>query len=174
MADFLRLALLGMALLLEACATQEPLAPWPEELPARSYFTQQWRRDRDNRGVQSRDEYLLWVTRFYRGYNVAPGWLDMMAIVEERLPQEHWQQVEPRLHRLGQSIGSEWAKDNAVRKLNTRVAAVWRDALREALTLGDLDAYLERLEQDVAALLEGRLDRDAIRFERYYTDEFDF
>jgi hypothetical protein len=58
--------------------------------------------------------------------------------------------------------------------LDTRTAAVWRDALLEALAQDDLDAYLLRLEQDVAALMNGELANDTIRFERYYVDEFDF
>jgi hypothetical protein len=75
---------------------------------------------------------------------------------------------------LGRHIGGEWAKHNDVRRLNTRTAAVWRDALLEALRQNDLDAYLLRLEEDVAAMLSGQLGNDAIRFERYYVDEFDF
>jgi hypothetical protein len=161
-------------LLLAGCATREVLPTWPGELPERNWFQQQWRADAENRSVQSQADYLLWVTRFYEGFNLVPGWLGMMEQVEARLPEAQWQQVAPSLRELGRSIGAEWAKDNAVRKLNTRTAAVWRDALLEALAQNDLDAYLLRLEQDVAALLDGELANDAIRFERYYVDEFDF
>lgn len=174
MANPVKLLLAGVLLLLAACATQEPAAPWPPELPPRSIFQQQWREDVANRKLQSQGEYLLWVTRFYQGFNMAPGWLTMMQQVQARLPEQRWQTVEPRLLALGLSIGAEWAKHNDVRRLNTRSAAVWRDALLEALSQDDLDAYLLRLEQDVAALLDGELDNDSIRFERYYVDEFDF
>jgi hypothetical protein len=97
-----------------------------------------------------------------------------MDQVETRLHPGQWQRLEPRLLALGRSIGSEWAKDNGVRKLDNRVVATWRDALLEALSQDDVDGYLLRLEQDVAALLRGELGIDAIRFERYYVDEFDF
>ncbi len=169
----LLLSLCCMALL-AACVTQESLPTWPGELPPRSSFQELWRADAANRDVQSEADYLLWVTRFYQGFNMVPGWLGMTEQVKARLPAEQWQNAEPRLRELGRRIGAEWAKDNTVRKLNTRTAAVWRDALLEALAQDDLDAYLLRLEQDVAALMDGELANDAIRFERYYIDEFDF
>lgn len=167
------LGLLGI-LMLAGCATREELPYWSGDLPQRSWFQQQWRTDSANRRVQPQAEYLLWVARFYEGFNLAPGWHGMMDQVQRRLSEDKWQDAEPRLRDLGRSIGAEWAKDNSVRKLNTRTVAVWRDALLEALAQSDLDAYLLRLEQDVAALLDGRLARDAIHFERYYLDEFDF
>jgi hypothetical protein len=161
-------------LLLTACATQESLPTWPAELPARSEFQQEWLTDSSNRSMQSQAEYLLWVQRFYQGFNMVPGWLGMMEQVEARLPPEQWPTIEPRLDLLGRHIGGEWAKHNDVRKLHTRTAAVWRDALLEALRQNDLDAFLLRLEQDVAAMLSGQLGNEDIRFERYYVDEFDF
>lgn len=164
----------ALLLVLSACAVREPVMSWPAELPPRAYFEQQWRADPTNRALQEQDDYLLWITRFYEGFNMVPGWLDMMEQVRERIPAARWRAVQPRLWQLGQRIGSEWAKDNEVRKLNTRSAAVWRDALLEALSQDDLEHYLDRLDADVSALLNGELDNSSIRFERYYVDEFDF
>jgi hypothetical protein len=172
--SLIRLSCSICLLLLAACAAREALPPWPDELPSRSYFQQQWSRDKANRAVQGQADYLQWVLRFYQGSGMVPGWLNMTAQVQKRLSPEHWQRVRPRLQQLGRSIGGEWAKDNDIRKLNTRAAAVWRDALLEALSQNDLDAYLLRLEQDVAALLAGDLANSCIRFDRYYVDEFDF
>ena len=61
-----------------------------------------------------------------------------------------------------------------MRKLNSRSAGVWRDGLIEALNQNDLDAYLDRVNQDVDDLLSGVIDLEEIYFERYYEDEFDF
>jgi len=175
MANPVRLLLRGLGfLLLTACAAPQILPEWPDELPARSWFQQQWRQDVANRSLQSEADYLLWVQRFFEGFNMVPGWLTMMKEVRARVPAEQWMLLESRLHDLGGSIGSEWAKHNDVRKLDTRTAAVWRDALMEALSQDDLEAYLYRLEQDVGALVGGQLDMDSIRFERYYIDDFDF
>src|SRR5690606_11699224 len=103
-----------------------------------------------------------------------PGWTGMTEQLRERLEPGRWPPVETALRDLGGRIAAEWAKDNSVRRINTRCAAVWRDALQEALSRDDLAAFLERLDQDVAALLGGSLDAGMIRFERYYVDEFDF
>lgn len=171
----LRLSLiLLLTTLLTGCVTRPPELPWPAGIPARAQFVAEWQRSESNQPLQSEAEYLLWVTRFYTGYNAVPGWLNMTEQVLQRTPAERRAATGARLHELGSRIGAEWAKDNAVRRLNTRSAGVWRDALLEALARDELDAYLERLSTDVDALLAGELSNDAIRFERYYVDEFDF
>ena len=83
-------------------------------------------------------------------------------------------QVMERLYHLGGRIGSEWAKTNEVRLLNTRNAAIWRDALIESISQDDLDNYITRVENDVESILMGELDEEAIHFERYYIDDFEF
>ena len=163
--------------MLTACATRPPAQPdadWPDGAAPRAQFTAEWERSVQNQALQSEDEYLLWVSRFYTGYGAVPGWLSMTQQVLQRLPPEQRAPIEMRLFELGSRIGAEWAKDNSVRLLNTRSAGVWRDALLEALTRGELDAYLDRLDADVGALLAGELSNEVIRFERYYVDEFDF
>lgn len=167
---------LMLLMLISACAVRAP-APadmWPADIPARSLFQKQWRADAANKSVQGREDYLLWVVRFYQGYQLAPGWLDMMEQVNVRVPEEERVQVRAVLFELGSIIGGEWAKDNGVRKVSTRSAAVWRDALLESLSQDDLHPYLDKLQQDVDALMSGTLSNDEIVFERYYVDEFDF
>ena len=162
-----------LALLVASGCAVAPVQ-WPAELPPVDYFRDYWQADEQNRQLQDEDDYLLWVQRFYLGYNMVPGWLAMTDQVRERLPPSEHAAVTARLNGLGRRIGAEWAKDNAVRKLNTGTAATWRDALLESLSRDDLYAYLDRLDQDVDALLSGTLSREDIRFERYYIDEFDF
>jgi hypothetical protein len=165
--------LLVLMAALAACAMRPPEPPWPPGIPPRAVFEAEWRDSPDNRPLQSQEEYLLWVTRFYTGYGAVPGWLTMTEQVLQRLPEVEHDAIEARLLELGARIGAEWAKDNAVRLLSTRSAGVWRDALLEALARNELSSYLDRLSADVDALLSGRLHNDAIRFERYYIDEFD-
>jgi hypothetical protein len=136
-------------------------------------FSAEWQASAAARALQSEDEYLEWVLRFYEGYTGVPGWLDMTEQVLGRLPVQDRERIGARLSELGARIGREWAKDNTVRRLDTRSAAAWRDALLEALSRNELDGYLDRLTVDVDALLTGALDKSAIRFERYYIDEFD-
>jgi hypothetical protein len=165
--------LLGLLITLSACAVRDVGPPWPDGIPPRGSFIAEWQASGDNRMLQSEEEYLEWVLRFYDGYTNVPGWLDITQQVLERLPAADRERVGARLSELGARIGGEWAKDNAVRLLDTRAGAAWRDALLEALARNELDEYLDKLTTDVDALLAGTLDKSAIRFERYYVDEFD-
>ncbi|MEY4642247.1 MAG: hypothetical protein RLZZ227_2241 [Pseudomonadota bacterium] len=166
--------LLGLLITLTACATRVVEPPWPAGVPARSLFVAEWQASENDHELQSEADYLQWVERFYVGYSGVPGWLDMTRQVLDRLPPEDRERTAARLSELGARIGGEWAKDNAVRRVNSRAAAVWRDALLEALARDELDQYLDLLAADVDALLAGDLSGDAIHFERYYVDEFDF
>lgn len=166
--------ILVSAALLAACASRTPEPPWPDGAAPIDLFRAEWQRSSDVQQVQPENDYLLWVTRFYTGNGPVPGWLDMTRQVLERLPPERRAGIEARLFELGGRIGAEWAKDNAIRRIDTRAGGVWRDALLEALAQDDLDAFLDRLSADVDALIAGTLDGNAIRFERYYVDEFDF
>jgi hypothetical protein len=173
-AGALRALLLAAQVLLVACGTVTPSSvDWPEELPRRSLFVAAWEADAANRQLQDLDNYLDWVQRFYIGNNLVPGWTTMTRELQARVTPLRWQAVEPRMQALGERIAAEWAKDNSLRRINTRCAAVWRDALQESLVRDDLDGFLTRLEADVTALLDGSLVADQIRFERYYVDEFD-
>ena len=160
--------------LLTGCAAITGVPPWPEGAYPQSYFEAAWEEDRANQNSQSKDKYLLWVTRFYTGTALAPGWLDLTRQVLERVGPDERDHVRERLFHMGGKIGSEWAKHDDVRRLNTRNAAVWRDALIESIRQGELDAYMNRVERDVEGLMAGELSKDDIYFERYYIDEFDF
>jgi hypothetical protein len=159
---------------LAACVTAPQVADWPDHLPPVSLYVAAWQDDAPNQQYQSLDDYLVWVRRFHQGFNIAPGWDDLTRQVMERIPEKDRDEVGRRLFELGRRLSVEWAKSNEERLIDTRMAAVWRDALQEALSLGDLDNYLDRVEADVAVILESKLEGGEIRFERYYVDELDF
>ncbi len=161
-------------LALSACATDFEILEWPEGGYPRNYFEAVFQEDDLARQYQSEDDYLLWVTRFYNGYSLAPGWLNLTEQVKDRLDEPYRSEVSAKLYHLGGRIGSEWAKDNGVRVLDTRNSAVWRDALIEALSQNDLDNYIIRVEEDIGSLFTGDLNKEDITFERYYIDDFAF
>lgn len=159
---------------LAGCATPAIQPAWPELAYPRQYFIQAYEQDEETRRYQTEDEYLLWVTRFYEGYQLAPGWLELTRRVLERLDEPEQSEVSKQLYNLGRRIGSEWAKDNNVRQLDTRNVSVWGDALIESLNQDDLDNYITKVEEDIDSLISGKLDKDDIYFERYYIDDFEF
>jgi len=165
-------AILGLAIALCSCASA-PVS-WPSTLPPLSYFQANWENDAANQQVQPETEYLLWIQRFYEGFNTVPGWFELETQVLARLPPDERASAAEQLAALGLKISGEWAKDNSVRRIETSTVATWRDALQESLSRMELDSYLMLLTQDIAALLDGSLTSDDITFERYYIDEFDF
>lgn len=165
---------LAALLLIGACATPVPDTPWPAEVQEPTSFSAVWRSDAVNQPLQTETEYLTWVLRFYEGFNMVPGWLSMSEQVGTRLTERERAAVAATLEVLGTRMATEWAKDNSVRLVSTRMVAVWRDALLEALAQEDLPAYLQKLDEDLTAILSGELGGDDIVFERYYYDEFDF
>jgi hypothetical protein len=158
---------------LSGCSLISTDLQWPEPAYPQEYFLAAFRADEATGQYQTEDDYLMWVTRFYDGYSLAPGWLNLTRQVLERLEEPYSSEVSGRLYIIGGIIGSEWAKDNDVRLLDTRNASVWRDALIEALDRNDLDDYMIRVENDVASIMAGELTKEDIFFERYYIDEFD-
>ena len=163
-----------LLLWLGGCATQIDELAWPEMAYPREYFEAAFEEDELAQQYQTKADYLLWITHFYNGYSIAPGWISLTEQVKERLEEPYRSEVALRLYHLGGRIGSEWAKDNKVRVLDTRNAAVWRDALIESLNQNDLDDYITRVEEDVENMYVGNLSREDIYFERYYEDDFEF
>ena len=158
---------------LSACSLTSSDLEWPEPAYPSEYFEAAFRADPEVVRYQTKDEYLLWVIRFYNGFNLAPGWLSLTRQVLEGLEEPYRSEVSERIYLIGGIISSEWAKDNEVRLLDTRNVSVWGDALVEALDRDDLDDYMDRVEDDVAGIMAGELTREDIFFERYYIDEFD-
>ena len=164
-------AILSLITFLGACVSTP--STWPDTLPPVSNFQTNWKLDTANQTIQSEEEYLSWVQRFYEGFNAVPGWNDMTRQVLMRVPPEEQANARVQLAALGEKISGEWAKDNSVRRIETKTVAIWRDALQESLSRMELNSYLMLVNQDLSALLDGRLIADDITFERYYTDEFD-
>lgn len=165
---------IGLAVLFLSSCAMLGAGQWPEGAPARAFFERQYQADAINQARQSEDDYLMWVERFYTGLDPVPGWLEMTRRVLAGLEEPPRMEVEGRLFELGRRLSAEWAKDNAVRGLDSRMVNVWRDALVEALARDDVLDYLERVEEDIDRLLAGSLEPDDIYFERYYVDDFEF
>ncbi len=165
---------LAALLLISACATPVPATLWPADVPDANGFSEVWGSDPANQPLQTEAEYLSWVLRFYQGFNMVPGWLSMSEQVGMRLNERERSVVAATLQSLGARMAAEWAKDNSVRLVSTRMVSVWRDVLLESLAQEDLPAFLLKLDEDLTAILARELGGDEIVFERYYFDEFDF
>jgi hypothetical protein len=161
--------------LLQSCAiavrNSAESEEWPPYLPGRELFERAWEQDAANQRLQSEEEYLLWVRRFFEGFAGTPGWREMSVEVASRIDPATAAEAAPLLAGLGVRISREWAKDNSVRRIDTRMVSVWRTALAEALWVNDLLPFLQRLEDDISGLLAGTLAPELIDVDRYYLIE---
>ena len=159
--------------LLSSCSILKQDA-WPEGAPSQTYYTDYYAESLNVHPYQSEEDYLMWIGRFYEGFNILPGWQDITGKVLEEVSPEETEAMDSRMFELGKKISQEWAKDNRVRLINSKMANIWRDTFLESIELNDLMNFVSMLETDVDALLAGNLDSEEIYFERYYEDSFDF
>lgn len=157
--------------LLWGCSTADfRRSAWPEDMPAPVGFAEHYQRDRQNAELQSLQEYLTWVERFYRGWELYPtGWIEISRDLTTKLADPSLKhQTQAKLERLGAAIAAEWAKDNTVRRITTRHIAIWGEALRKSAERAELPSVLDRVLDDVDNLLNSRIAVDVITENRFY------
>ncbi len=162
-------------LILPACSILQPPEYWPKELPPEEYFVDAYQVATDNQPYQEMDSYLNWIKVFYLGSALSPGWLQLTEDLLYETSADKKLEYTEKMEVLGRLIGAEWAKNNAVRLIDTRCASVWRDTLIEAVEIDDLDNYMQRFEADVNAIFAGSLSKKDIIYTRYYEEKaFEF
>lgn len=118
------------------------------------YFRERYDADATNQAKQSFEQYMEWVHAFYEGKRLppVPGWRKR----EEQLLRGHHARHELRqaLHETGRLLASEWAKDNAVRKVTTSDLQAWGKRFEDAA--GSPEKLLQAL-QDVEGDVKRRL-----------------
>ena len=93
-----------LLLWLGGCATEIDELVWPEMAYPRDYFEAAYEEDDLAQQYQTREDYLLWVTRFYNGFSIAPGWISLTEQVKERLDEPYRSEVALRLYHLGAGL----------------------------------------------------------------------
>lgn len=156
------------------CSTNEVRqSAWPESMPAHAVFAEHYQRDRHNAELQSLQEYLTWVERFYLGWELYPtGWIDISRDLTAKLTEPSLKhQMQTKLEGLGVAIAAEWAKDNTVRRITTRHIGIWGEALRKSAERAELPRILDRVLEDVDNLINNQIAADVITENRFYIVE---
>ena len=163
-----------LILVLSGCA-EYPItnSDWPTGLPAYEIFRDNYRRDSDNAQYQSLEQYLTWAKRFYLGWELYPtGWNSLSRDLMLRIDDPSMTaKLEASLKRLGTIIAAEWAKDNRIRRINTRQVSIWGNALLNSIQHHETSNILELVAKDVEDLLENRISSDEITENRFYAEE---
>ncbi len=168
--------MLTSVLLLHACATHAPKeAQWPTDIPTRGFFVAAYEADIENKKNQDLDEYLLWVFRFYKGWELyRNGWsqviTDSLIGVNDPIAA---QEIKTKMEFMGSSITVEWAKSKKDRRILTRHVVVWGNALIESIKRGERLALINKVLSDVSGILNGKIDLDDVKVERYYPKDKD-
>jgi len=146
---------------------------WPETLPPQTGFTERYEQDRQTAELQSREQYLTWVERFYQGWDMYPnGWSQISRDLAVKIADPSAKmKVETKLRHLGIVIAAEWAKDNTVRRITTRHVAIWGNALRKSAEPAEILEIVDLVLDDVDNLLNHRMAADTIAENRFYADE---
>ena len=168
---------LALCLLLSACAGpwSKNAQHWPDQLPPRSHYVNAYESDTRIHPLQTREHYLRWIVNFYQGTLwYRNGWNelvpDLLAEAETEQQARDW---ERKLHKLGRDISTEWAKNKNYRRIHNCQLSVWGNAASKAIAEEEVEATIERIEQDVEALIAGELAPEAISAERYFPEDQD-
>jgi len=100
-------------------------------------------------------DQLKWYQRFNEGVLFFDGWQDISQSIISQYPIEKQKEVRRFIQRMGIIIGTEWSKDNAVRKIDTDQLDSWGDRLKEAAHKdnGHLTLVLAQIGDEVKTLL---------------------
>ena len=176
--SFIKLvSFLTVTVLLSACATHAPKeAEWPTDMPTRSYFVDYFASDIENqKSSQDLDEYLMWVVRFYKGWELYHnGWLRVTdsAVLGAKNPQMA-AEVKTKMDAVGKVVSAEWAKNKNSNRILTRHVAVWGNALLEAIRRDQEVALIDRVLADATALVNNQIDLASVKPERYFPQDKD-
>lgn len=174
---FLSVMLLSLTLL-AGCASKAPKEEhWPADMPSRAFFMAAYEADLENKKGQDAEEYLLWVIRFYKGWELyRNGWTQVTtdSLIGVKDPR-NMVEIKTKMDLLGSGIASEWAKNKNDRRVLTRHVVVWGNALVESIKHGEPEEVklINRVLNDLNGLLEKRIDLDEVKADRYYPKDKD-
>ncbi len=166
----MKIVFLSLVCLLSACAQ---VKEWPASIPSETYFVNYYQQDTSNQEVLSKEDYLMWVQRFYVGWELYHGgWVKITQnFVDTIDDQQAKDQALSKLAEIGRLVSAEWAKHQNYRAINTRHLSIWGMALSESALREDQLNQLNRMQHDVEALLAGSMQPDDIKEDQYYPVE---
>jgi hypothetical protein len=101
--------------------------------PIENDFRQEYERDTANQKFQTWNQYWSWVTTFYNGTKLYPGWSSQtrstIGMVQSKQKQDELIKL---LNELGKQISMEWAKDRAAGRISTADLIRWSPTIGAA------------------------------------------
>jgi hypothetical protein len=164
------------ASLLSACSTRmTQQAHWPKDIPSREFFVAHYESDSVNKQQETVEEYLLWVVRFYHGWELySNGWNkvtedSLYGVKDPALAKE----IRTKMGMIGETIACEWPKNKKDRRILTRHIVVWGNALVESIKRGEELNLINRVLADARGLVGDQVAIDDVNAERYFPQDKD-
>lgn len=170
------LLLLCVFFSLSACVSRPPQqANWPADIPPREFFVANYEADADNQKDETLDEYLLWVIRFYEGWELYHnGWTKVTADALHGVTDPvAIQEIKTKMDLIGRGIACEWPKNKKDRRIYTRHIVVWGNALVESIKRDQELPLIDRVLKDVNGLVVNQVAIEDIKAERYFPRDGD-
>jgi len=97
-----------------------------------------------------------WFQRFQEGVPLFSGWKKITQAVVEKFPENERDQRMAIMRELGLKIGSEWSRDDHIRKVDTDMLRLWGKELRQAGSENHLQIakVMFKIEREVNSLLQ--------------------
>ena len=162
-----------LPLVLVACSSPKKgdstVMQWPSDIPELSYYQGLYLDDAHNQSVQSEDNYLTWVQRFYKGWaGFTRGWLEVSDELVENIDPDRQAIVSEKLATLGKEVSGEWAKKSDKRLIYTKNLSIWGNVLSEASYRENVESVIDHISEDVELMMAKQLAPDAITMQRYF------
>lgn len=173
---FRLLILIALTSTLFACSTHRAERDtWPEGMPSRAYFVKVYEADKINKQIQTKDEYLTWILRFYNGWELyRRGWIKMTdELVAQVQDPQQVTEIRYKIDRIGRLVSGEWAKKSDTRTIYLRHVSIWGNALLESLDRDQALPLIDQVNQDVDDLLAQKIKPDVITADRYFPADED-
>lgn len=173
---FRLLILIAFTSTLLACSTHRSAQDtWPDAMPSRAYFVKVYEADKINKQIQTRDEYLTWILRFYNGWELyRRGWIKMTdELVAQVQDPQQVTEIRYKIDRIGRLVSGEWAKKSDTRTIYLRHVSIWGNALLESLDRDQALPLINQVNQDVDDLLAHRIKPEVITADRYFPADED-
>jgi hypothetical protein len=106
-------------------------------------------------GAMTSKQERDWLKKFYEGTFLVKGWKAQVKELLEDFQGEERDTANDLLSDLGEKIGREWSKDNAVRRIDTVQLKQWGAGLTSARKKGPeaLIAEIRAIDQAVNGML---------------------
>jgi hypothetical protein len=118
----------------------------------KAYFEKKYNEDKENQKLQTKEEYLEWVNKFYDGSFVADGWdKTTEKTLEKMKAPANKTKAKGELTALGKIIAGEWSKDNKVRKISTDNLKKWGNDLKAADSDDKILGTIAKIKSEASA-----------------------